>query len=71
MSITRRTFLIASCVICATLLALSAASYLLLRASLTRQLITSQQTLIEANVRLSNVFTQTVDQLVYQYTSDQ
>lgn len=71
MSITRRTFLIASCVICATLLALSAASYLLLRASLTRQLITSQQALIEANVRLSSVFTQTVDQLVYQYTSDQ
>lgn len=71
MSITRRTFLIASCVICTTLLALSAASYLLLRASLTRQLITSQQALIEANVRLSNVFTQTVDQLVYQYTSDQ
>ena len=71
MSITKRTFLIVSCIICAILLTLNGATYLLFRYSITHQLITSQEAVIEANVRLSKVFTQTVDQLVYQYTSDQ
>lgn len=41
------------------------------RDSITQQLIASQEAVIEANVRLSSIFTQTVDQLLYQYTSDQ
>lgn len=71
MSITKRTFLIVSCIICAILLTLNGATYLLFRYSITHQLITSQEAVVEANVRLRKVFTQTVDQLVYQYTSDQ
>ncbi len=70
MSITKRTFLIAGGTICAILLALNGATYLLFRYAIARQLITSQEALVEANVRLSSGFTQTVDQLVYQYTSD-
>ena len=71
MSITKRTFLIICCIISAILLTLNGATYLLFRASITQQLITSQEAIIEANVRLSGIFTQTVDQLVYRYTSDQ
>lgn len=71
MSITRRTFFLVCFMICAILLTLNAATYLLFRFSITQQLITSQEAVIEANVRLSNIFTQTFDQLVYQYTSDQ
>lgn len=71
MSITRRTFLLVCSMICAILLTLNAATYLLFRFSITQQLITSQEAVIEANVRLSSIFTQTFDQLVYQYTSDQ
>lgn len=55
MSITKRTFLIVSCIICAILLTLNGATYLLFRYSITHQLITSQEAVIEANVRLSKV----------------
>lgn len=71
MSITKRTFLIVCSIISAILLALNAATYLLFRHAITAQLLTSQEALIEANVQLIGVFTQTVDQLVYQYTSDE
>lgn len=71
MSIKKRTFLIVCCIISAILLTLNGATYLLFRYSIARQLITSQEAVIEANVRLSGIFTQAVDQLVYQYTSDQ
>lgn len=71
MSITKRTFLIVCCIISAILLTLNGATFLLFRYSIARQLIASQEAVIEANVRLSSMFTQTVDQLVYQYTSDQ
>ncbi len=71
MSITKRTFLIVCSIISAILLALNAATYLLFRHAITAQLLTSQEAPIEANVQLIGVFTQTVDQLVYQYTSDE
>ena len=71
MSITKRAFLIICCIISAILLTLNGATYLLFRASITRQLIASQEAIIEANVRLSGIFTQAVEQLVYRYTSDQ
>ena len=71
MSITKRTFIIVCCIISAILLTLNGTTYILFQYAITQLLITSQQALIEANVQLSNGFTQTVDQLVYQYTSDQ
>ena len=70
MSITKRTFLSIGGLFCLVLLALNAATYLLFRQSITRQLITSQEAVTEANVQLSHVFTQTTDKLIYQYTSD-
>ncbi len=70
MSITKRVFLIICCIICAILLTFNAVTYLLFRFSITRHLLTSHQALVEANLQLSNIFTQTVDKLVYQYTSD-
>ena len=71
MSITKRTFLIVCCMISAILLTLNTATYLLFRYSITQHLITSQAAIVQANVRLSSVFTQTVDQLTYEYTSDE
>lgn len=70
MNITKRAFLIICCIICAILLTFNAVTYLLFRYSITKHLLTSQQALVEANLQLSNIFTQTVDKLVYQYTSD-
>ena len=70
MSITKRTFLSICGLFCLVLLALNAATYLLFRFSITRQLITSQEAVTEANVQLSYVFTQTTDKLIYRYTSD-
>lgn len=71
MSITKRTFLIVCCMISAILLTLNTATYLLFRYSITQHLITSQAAVVQANVRLSSVFAQTVDQLTYEYTSDE
>ena len=71
MSITRRTFFIVCFIISSILLTLNITTYVLFHSAITQQLITSQEAVIEANVRLSNIFTQTFDQLVYQYTSDQ
>lgn len=71
MSIRKRTFLIVCLIISAILLTLNVTTYLLFRYSISEQLITSQEAVIEANVRLSGIFTQTVEQLVYQYTSDE
>lgn len=71
MSITKRTFLIVCCMISAILLTLNTATYLLFRYSIAQHLITSQSAIVQANVRLSSVFTQTVDQLTYEYTSDE
>ena len=71
MSITRRTFFIVCFIISSILLTLNVTTYVLFHSAITQQLITSQEAVIEANVRLSNIFTQTFDQLVYQYTSDQ
>ncbi len=71
MSITRRTFLIVCSILSAILLTLNTTTYLLFRYSIGRQLISSQEALIEANVRLSGIFTQAVDQLTYQYTSNE
>lgn len=70
MSITKRTFLSICGLFCLVLLALNAATYLLFRFSITRQLITSQEAVTEANVQLSYVFTQTTGKLIYRYTSD-
>ena len=70
MSITKRTFLSICGLFCLVLLALNTATYLLFRYSITRQLITSQEAVAEANVQLSYVFTQTIDKLIYRYTSD-
>lgn len=71
MSITRRTFFIVCFIISSILLTLNITTYVLFHSAITQQPITSQEAVIEANVRLSNIFTQTFDQLVYQYTSDQ
>ena len=71
MSIRKRTFLIVCLIISAILLTLNGTTYLLFRYSISEQLITSQEAVIEANIRLSGIFTQTVEQLVYQYTSDE
>lgn len=71
MSITKRTFLIVCSIISFILLTLNLAIYLLFRVGITQQIITSQEALIQANVQLSRYFTQAVDQLVYQYTSDE
>ena len=70
MSITRRTFLSICGLFCLVLLALNTATYLLFQYAITRQLITSQAAIAEANVQLSSVFTQTTDKLIYRYTSD-
>ena len=66
MSIRKRTFLIVCLIISAILLTLNVTTYLLFRYSISEQLITSQEAVIEANVRLSGIFTQTVEQRVYQ-----
>ncbi len=71
MSIIKQTFAIVCCIISAILLTLNIATFLLFQYSISRQLIASQEAVIEANVQLSGLFTQAVDQLVYQYTSDQ
>ena len=70
MSITRRTFLSICGLFCLVLLALNTATYLLFQYAITRQLITSQAAIAEANVQLGSVFTQTTDKLIYRYTSD-
>ena len=66
MSIKKRTFLIICCIISAILLTLNGATYLLFRCSISRQLIASQEAVIEANVRLSGIFTPPVRQRVCQ-----
>lgn len=71
MSITKRTFISICLLFSLVLLTLNGTTYLLFRYSISRQLINSQQAVIEANVQLSKVFTQATDKLVYQYTSDQ
>lgn len=71
MSIRKRTFLIIFLILSAILLTVDGVTYLLFRYSISAQLITSQEAVIEANVRLSGIFTQAVEQLVYQYTSDE
>lgn len=70
MSITKRTFCSICLLFSLVLLALNGTTYLLFRTAINRQLITSQEAVIEANVQLSKVFTQAIDKLVYQYTSD-
>lgn len=70
MSITKRTFCSICLLFSLLLLALNGTTYLLFRTAINNQLITSQEAVIEANVQLSRVFTQAIDKLVYQYTSD-
>ena len=71
MSITKRSFIIICFINSALLLILSITTYLLFRNSITEQLLASQTALIDANQNLSRTFTQTIDQLVYQYTSSE
>lgn len=71
MSIRRWSFLIVCCMVSTILLTLNGVTYFLFRTSLTQQHFQSQKMVFQSNVRLSEVFTQTVEQLVYQYTSDQ
>lgn len=70
MSIRRWSFLIVCSMLSAILLTLNGVTYLLFRSSMTQQQVDFQRMVFASNVRLSEVFTQTVDQLVYQYTSD-
>lgn len=70
MSIRRWSFLVVCCVVSAILLTMNGVTYFLFRTSMTQQRLQSQQMVFQTNVRLSEVFTQTVEQLVYQYTSD-
>ena len=71
MSIRRWSFLIVCCMVSAILLTWNGVTYFLFRTSLMQQRLQSQQMVFQSNVRLSEVFTQTVEQLAYQYTSDQ
>lgn len=70
MSIRRWSFLLVCSMLSAILLTLNGVTYLLFRSSMTQQQMDFQKMVFASNVRLSEGFTQTVDQLVYQYTSD-
>lgn len=71
MTITKRNFLIIGCIISTILLSLNTVTYLLFRASITKHLLSSQNTIVTANSDLCAAFTRTLDQLVYNYTSDE
>lgn len=71
MSITKRTFMIICLIISAILLTLSTITYVLFRHSITDSVLTSYDTLMDANSSLCRVFTQELDQLTYLYTSDE
>lgn len=71
MTITKKNFLIICCIISAILLSLSAVTYFLFRSSITEQLLSSQNTIVTANSDLCRSFTRTLDQLIYEYTSDE
>lgn len=70
MTVTKRSFLFIFSIISAILLTLNVFSYFLFRDSITNQLLSSQKAVISSNSTLYNFFTQEINQLIYQYTSD-
>lgn len=71
MSIRRWSFFVVCAMLSAILLTLNGVTYVLFQTSLTQQQVEVQKQVFVSNVRLSQAFTQTIDQLVYQYTSDE
>lgn len=71
MSITKRSFMIICVIISGILLTLDVVTYGLFRYSITEQILTSYDTLVDANNSLCRLFTQELDQLTYMYTSDE
>lgn len=71
MSITKRSFMIICLIISGILLTLNLVTYGLFRYSITDQILTSYDTLVDANNSLCRLFTQELDQLTYLYTTDE
>lgn len=71
MSITKRSFLIICLIISGILLTLNIVTYGLFRHSITKQILTSYDTLVDANNSLCRIFTQELNQLTYLYTADE
>lgn len=71
MSFTKRSFMIICLIISVLLLTLNIVTYVLFRSSITTQILTSYDTLVDANNSLCRLFTQEVDQLTYNYTTDE
>ena len=71
MSITKRSFMIICLIISCILLTLNLVTYGLFRYSITDQILTSYDTLVDANNSLCRLFTQELDQLTYLYTTDE
>lgn len=71
MSITKRSFLIICLIISCILLTLNIVTYGLFQHSITKQILTSYDTLVDANNSLCRIFTQELNQLTYLYTADE
>ena len=71
MSITKRSFMIICLIISCILITLNLVTYGLFQYSITEQILTSYDTLVDANNSLCRLFTQELDQLTYMYTTDE
>ena len=71
MSITKRSFMIICLIISCILITLNLVTYGLFQYSITGQILTSYDTLVDANNSLCRLFTQELDQLTYMYTTDE
>lgn len=71
MSITKRSFMIICLIISCILITLNLVTYALFQYSITEQILTSYDTLVDANNSLCRLFTQELDQLTYMYTTDE
>lgn len=71
MSIVRKNFFIICSIISAVLLILICSTYLFFRHFITNQFLTTQELLVDSNNRISQNFTDSINELIYQYSSDQ
>ena len=71
MSITKRSFMIICLIISCILITLNLVTYGLFQYSITEQILTSYDTLVDANNSLCRLFTQELDQLTYMYNTDE